>query len=241
MRQYGINCIIIEDDINWKTKLQILLDEIGISIIGVASNVAEAISLLQKHKPCIIIADVILGNEKVFDLFDYDKRFTDIPTIFLTVSDKEIDYKKSQVVKKSLYLVKPVHKLTLKGSIGSLCEALFNKLQQANNSIFIKGKYNERLNISFDKIVYIHQDRHYCTIVTTTHSFRLKKSLSNFLKELDTRFMQVHRSYCINTNYIVNFSVGLENIKLKDMSVAIPIGSTFLPVVKEYISQKNSL
>lgn len=240
MLQNNPECVIIEDDLNWKIKLQVILDEIGVSVIGTASSISEATTILQKVKPCFVIADILLGDEKIFSLFEKNEKFSEIPTIFLTVSDKEIDYKKAQIVKKLFFLVKPIHKLTLKAAIDNICDLKRYDSVEKEKSLIIKGRYNENIHIGLDKIIYLFQEKHYSTIITISKSFRLKKSMRKLLELLDNRFIQVHRSYCVNKNFINNFGVGLKNVKLKNSSISIPIGPTYVDSIKELISIKNS-
>ncbi len=232
-----INCVVIEDDFAWKTKILAMLDALDIAVQGVATDVASGVELLQKVSPDIVIADVMLGKERVFDIYASDPAFCKLPTVFVTQSDTEIDYKNAKKVLNHLYIVKPVHKLTLKSAIDNLCKI---KLPKAvNDGLTIKGKFNQKVVVPFEKIIYINQVQHYCNIYTQQQHFTIKKSLVNVIKDLDDRFMQVHRSYCINKAFIENFSVGLENIKVK--GVEIPIGNSFKDALKELIGEEFSV
>jgi two-component system, LytTR family, response regulator LytT len=232
-----INCVVIEDDFVWKTKMLAMLDTLDVAVQGVAADVSSGIALLQKVKPDIVIADVMLDKERVFDIYKCNPAFCKLPTIFVTQSDTDIDYINAKKVLNHLYIVKPVHKLTLKSAIDNLCKTKLPK--PVNDGLAIKGKFNQKIVVPFDKIIYINQVQHYCTIYTQKQHFTIKKSLVNVMKDLDDRFMQVHRSYCINKNFIENFGVGLENTKVK--GVEIPIGLTFKDTIKEVIGKEFSV
>jgi DNA-binding LytR/AlgR family response regulator len=236
----NLKAIIIEDDISWRTNFRIMLDDLGISVIGMATTVAEAVDLLEKHTPDIILADVLLDNELVFEVFDANYKFCKIPTIFITQSQREIHYEQANKVMISLFLIKPIHKLSLKSAIETLCS--FNTketLVSPAKKMVLRGKYNQKIELPLEKIVFINQDLHYCTIHTSNQQFVQKKSLVNLMKELDDRFMQIHRSHCVNIDFIDNFGVGLETLKLK--TAELPIGLTYKDDLKKLIAEKYSV
>lgn len=237
---FTMTAIIIEDDFNWKLKLQLILDELGIIIIGIADSIASANELLKKNTPNFILSDVILNTELIFDLFKLNREYCKIPTIFITSSQKEKNYEDSSIVKNHLYIIKPAHKLTLKSAIETLCGNINGRENKHTTAaITIKGKYNQKIELAFEKIMYINQNQHYCTIYTAQQHFVIKKSLVNIMKDLDDRFLQIHRSYCVNINFIENFGIGLELLKLKDLE--LPIGLTFKEKIKQLIAEKFSV
>jgi DNA-binding LytR/AlgR family response regulator len=231
--------ILIEDNFNWKIKFLKILDELNITVLGVATTVAESIALFQKHKPDFIVADILLDNDRVFEVFNKMPILCNIPTIFVTVSELEIDYTVANKMSKSLYLVKPIHKLTLKSSINLLIPTSQDKPNTNEAFIEIKGKYNQKVKLFLNKIAYIKQDHHYCSICTEKQIFVLKKSLSKLLLELDENFMQIHRSHVVNKSYIEKFGIGLETLKVN--AIDLPIGLTYKNDVQQLIAEKFTL
>ena len=160
-----IKAVVIEDDLIWKNKMLSLLDVLDISVLVIADTISAAAILLNKVKPDIVITDVLLGKERIFEMYNNTPAFCKLPTIFVTQSDTEIDYKSAQKVLKHLYIIKPIHKLTLKSAIDNLCKK--ESPATANNFLPIKGKFNQKIELPFDKIVYIKQNQHYCSIHPT--------------------------------------------------------------------------
>ncbi|MFY7964506.1 MAG: LytR/AlgR family response regulator transcription factor [Chitinophagaceae bacterium] len=229
-----LTCVVIEDDISWQLKFEMILEEIGITIMEFCNTVDSATECLTHKKPDFIIADVMLGEEKVFDVFKTNSALLDVPTIFATLSDINNDFEKANEIKNHIYLVKPFHKLSLQSAIELVCKDLLKRNNQSKQSLTVKGAYNQKIEISFDAIVYIEQNQHYSKIHTKKQNFTIKKSLSNVIKDLDDSFLQVHRSFCINKNYIQNFKPGLAFVKVYEQE--IPIGYTFKEKVKTYLA-----
>lgn len=232
-----MRAILIEDEAIWRTKLQVMLDELGIEIIDVATNVVDSITLLQKHKPDVIIADILLEHEIVFKVFDFNKQFCDIPTILATQSDKEIHFKQAAMLKKCFYVVKPIHKLTLRSAIDAVCglTADAEKSKNKSKTLAVKSRLNTKLELPLTSIIYIEQKMHYCHIHTSSKKeFVLKKPLSSLIDDLDETFLRVHRSYCINTLFIDNFLTGLQGVLVSGKQ--FPIGRINRERVKKFIA-----
>lgn len=229
-----LTCIVIEDDISWQLKFEMILEEIGVTIKATCNTVDKAIDALKKEKPDFIIADILIGEQKVFDVFKSNKDFLNIPTVFATLSDVEADFNSAIEIKNHFYLVKPFHKLSLQSAIELVCRDVLTKYDNPKQSIIIKGNHNQKIEISLDKIIYIQQNQHYSKIVTPKQNFILKKSLTNLLKELNDNFLQIHRSYCVNKKYIQNFKPGLSALKIYNQE--LPIGFTFKEKVKDHLS-----
>lgn len=232
-----MNCLIIEDNLIWSNKLLNFLDEFNITVIGVADDIKSAKALLSNTIPNFIIADIYLKNEKTFDLYSNNAAFCNIPTIFLTQSEADFEFEKANKVKQQLYLIKPIHKFTLLSAINQLNNN--NKLQVNTDLLEFKGKFNQIIKLPINKIIYIKQHQHYCTIFTENQEFVIRRSLVNVAKDLNKNFIQIHKSYIINKNYIENFKIGLSSIKINNQE--IPVGRTYKKNIMELISTEFSV
>ena len=232
----SLKAIIIEDDKLWRTKIQIMLDEIGITIIGIATSIATAEELLQKNKPDFIIADILLQNEVLFNLFIDNPTFCNIPAIILTQSDKESYYHQAKVLENHIYVVKPIHRLTLQSSVEKLL-GRWNKRKLAEKSLHIKGKYNEKIQLPFSQILYIEQEKNYCHIHCKNKTVVLKKSLTKILLELDDEFMQIHRTFAVNKTYINRYTAELQSVILNE-DIEVPIGRIHREKVKQNLADQ---
>jgi two-component system, LytTR family, response regulator LytT len=228
---------IIEDDFLWSTKLQIICDEIGLNVVGTATTVANSALFLANNSVDLIIADILLKGESVFELFKQNSLFGNIPTILATVSEDENDFEKAKFILKHLYLLKPIHLLTLKSAIGVLLpkDCLLQTADEIK-SITVKGSHNELIKLLPAHIYWIEQKRNYCFIKTKTNTYAIRKPLSIIAESLDANFLQIHRSYYINKIYIDRVTNDLLAIKIKNEM--LPIGRKFKDTVKQYLSEK---
>ncbi len=111
--------LIIEDDVMWQCKLQIIAEKAGLDIAPLAANIKEAEIILQTQKIDLIIADVHLQNESVFTLL-INKTHREIPTILTTASETKDDFLMSKKLANCMFLVKPFHHHSLLSTINLL-------------------------------------------------------------------------------------------------------------------------
>ena len=69
-RELIMQILIVEDDIMLADLLEDSLRSLGHEVCGIAGHVTEGISLIQKHRPQIVILDMHLGDELGSDVVD---------------------------------------------------------------------------------------------------------------------------------------------------------------------------
>jgi DNA-binding NarL/FixJ family response regulator len=63
-----VRALIVDDNAEFLAAASRLLEGDGIAVVGVASNAAEALRLVDEHDPDVVLVDVYLGDESGFDL-----------------------------------------------------------------------------------------------------------------------------------------------------------------------------
>jgi CheY-like chemotaxis protein len=63
-----VRCLIVDDSADFRDAASAMLRPAGISVVGLASNSAEALSLYQDLHPDVALVDVELGAENGFEL-----------------------------------------------------------------------------------------------------------------------------------------------------------------------------
>lgn len=225
-----IDVILIEDDPFWSKILEFYLTEMGFNLIAKIDNVETAKTILGMPKPDCIVVDVMLGEHKSFEIFD-NQELIEIPKIFITASESSENLEQSLGIKNSFFLVKPFHMLTLKSAINYVCSGKPSK--NSNYGIWVTGKQNIRLFLGVEDIVYVQSKLNYCLIKTIHNQYLIKTSLNKVKKSLSDAFMQIHRGYLVNINFI-------EKVQLKELIIFtksgnLPIGAKYKFDVKQYL------
>jgi DNA-binding NarL/FixJ family response regulator len=63
-----LRCLIIDDNHRFLNAARALLERQGITVVGVASSVAEALQRAEELRPDVMLVDINLGDQRGFDL-----------------------------------------------------------------------------------------------------------------------------------------------------------------------------
>src|SRR5882757_374459 len=103
----NLNILIVEDQFLEADNLSIILKNAGHSVQGIAKSVDQAVGLLKKSNPDIVLVDIVLkGDLNGIDLARIlDKK--NIPFIFLSANSNETTLEQAIATKPYGFLVKP--------------------------------------------------------------------------------------------------------------------------------------
>ena len=76
-----MRCLIVDDSADFRDAASALLARAGISVVGVACNSAEALSLCHEVHPDVALVDIDLGVESGFDLAEQFHRMATSPPL----------------------------------------------------------------------------------------------------------------------------------------------------------------
>jgi DNA-binding NarL/FixJ family response regulator len=63
-----LRCVIVDDNPAVLGAASHLLETQGVAVVGVAENSEEALALVQKLEPDVVLVDIVLGPESGFDV-----------------------------------------------------------------------------------------------------------------------------------------------------------------------------
>lgn len=118
-----VNIFVVDDDPDTRDLLRFMLEEEG-AIVTVATNAKEALSLLEKELPTILVSDVAMPEMDGFQLIAQIRELpqgAELPAIALTAYAREED--RLQAIRSGFndYLTKPVDPLELMQLIQRYC------------------------------------------------------------------------------------------------------------------------
>lgn len=179
--------------------------------------------MIDGFKPDLIISDIMLQDGNAFDIF-LEKKYLEIPTIFMTSFTGEDIFVQTKEIPKSTYLVKPFHKFSLLSSIQLILSKYppIKILPVVKNYIEVKGKNYQTKMILFEDIAYISAEGNYIFVITKNkQKFVRKMSLTNIKEELDDRFIQINKSHLINIDFIQRINLSKKTIIVNETNIAI--------------------
>jgi len=219
-----VKIYILEDEIITQELLKQTLENLQFKVCGMATNAEIALKEIELLKPDIAILDIRvegvqtgiwLGNQ------------LSIPFIYLTAFNDIETIKEAIISKPTGYLIKPFNNKDLFIAVELALSKIKNTAQ-----IIIKDK-DRNIVVLEEHILFAKKEDQYLTLYFKDSEKLIRSSIKDFLGQLDsTSFLQVHRSYVINKNYITAFN----NKEITINNSSIPISKSFAKEVLEEIS-----
>jgi YesN/AraC family two-component response regulator len=114
----GKKILVVEDETLIALNIQVELEKEGYQVIVDCFNVDQAIALIEKESPDLVIVDINLNDEKTgIDLAEMLLEKNEIPFMFLTSYSDKQTLEKVQSTKPYGYLVKPFNPENLHANV----------------------------------------------------------------------------------------------------------------------------
>ncbi len=228
-----LTCIVLEDEIPAQKILQNYIDKIpNLELLHVFNNATEANHFLNHRNIDLIFLDINLPD---ISGIDFIKTVKQPPAIIMTTAypDYAVDsFDLDTIVD---YLVKPFSfNRFLRGfhKAKSYTEKTFESSISVTNDVIFLNVDKTLHKIIMNDIVYIESDRNYITIITKEKKLSFLDSLKNWNEKLPGKiFIQVHKSFIINSQYVEKIS-GNELFITK---AKIPIGRTYKKKLLQFL------
>ncbi len=219
--------IAVEDEPLFANNLEIFIDKLGYDLVGMTDNSEEMLRFFFSLKPDLALIDInIKGSKNGIEVAQKIATSENpIPVIFITSYGDKKYFEDAKQTYPYAYLVKPFDEKVLERTI-ELAFARYAKSNPTENgevwqnallirdSFFVKaGDTLQKMKI--EDIMVVEVSGKNITLHTLKDTFTTRMSLKEIANKLPiTDFIQVHRSYIINANYI-------ESINTKDNTVKV--------------------
>lgn len=250
--------LILEDSFSQAESLRIALEDMGYEVAGVVASGAKALKVFREQQPDLAILDIkVFGEMDGIEVGKIIQAERPIPVIYVTAYDQE--FARTIPTHPAAFFGKPYSiedlnraiELAIYKHVNSRddgdsasgqypCRDLTN-LFFASDCIWVKpGAGQAFVKLSLNELRWFKADNVYLDIVTASKDKDLKiclpmSRLLECMAGLDgayRKFVQIHRSYLVNTDRISRFSKELITI---DEAEELPVGKTFLPGLLERI------
>ena len=242
-----ISILIVEDEFIIAEDIKNQFKKIGYEVTGVAKSYNKAIDLLNAELPDLVLIDIKLkGIKDGIDLAHTIKQHYHLPVVFLTSHADKMTVNRAKQVSPEGYLVKPFERDDLYTSIELALSNFIKKntseheqnafdegTQIIKDSIFVR-KDHLLVKIRFSELKWIKAEGNYLELYCTDKKMLIRSTLKDFLTKLPPAiFIQTHRSYAVNKEFISSF----EYTKLFIDSDEIPVGRSFVNNIKDSLTQ----
>lgn len=220
-------CLIIDDEELARELIETHLSQLdGFELVASCASAIEASTILQQQTIDLLFLDIEMP---VLTGTEFFKNLIQKPSVIFTTAyrDYALDGFELNAID---YLLKPI-------TFGRFFKGIEKFLESKNTTTEVILKDNDVVNknfiyirndrkqvkIKFDDILYIESLKDYVKIHLLEKNYVTKYSISEFQKQLDSRFIRVHRSYIINQNKISAYTK--HDIEISN--IEIPIGDNY--------------
>lgn len=235
--------LVVEDEKIHLEDILITLEELGQECVASTADPLDALELAEEHRPDVVVLDINLnGKISGIQLAKKIMQLYRLPVIFATSYRDAATINDALDIKPVTYLTKPVQSGDLQAALlmaqrlTQTDTATYTAELQHPKDDFIFIKVGDKLQkVNFKDVLLVQTDaKNYCTIITKDDK---KYSVRNSIQALlsifpPSNFMQVHRAYIINIQYVESYIEAEQCIVIKKYDV--PAGRTF----KEAIQQR---
>jgi DNA-binding LytR/AlgR family response regulator len=229
-----LNCVIVDDEPIARKLLQEYIEETGfLELAGVAENPVKAISVINSVKTDLIFLDI---NMPKMTGMEFLKSSSNLPMVIMTTAYGQYALEGFEMAVID-YLVKP---FSLDRFIKASQKALeLAKLKQ-NGAIIEKatGDYfyvkcdGKIERVMYNELLYVEAMANYVTLYTVNDKLVVYLTIKGILEKLPPgNFMQVHKSYVVNTDKIKT----IEGNMLHLGDTKITIGSSYVDDVMKRV------
>lgn len=216
---------IVEDDFNSIQIIKSYLTKFSnIEIVAISNDLMAAYNDFLFYRPDILLLDIMLGNENVFDIVDLFKPNKKI--IYIT---GHIEFSiKALKSKATDYLLKPINELDFNIAIEKAISEVADCNMQYDNLLNTKlavesVNYNDYYFLK--DIVYLKALKNYTEIFTINNSKIIaSKSLKYFENKLPKElFLRIHHGYLVNFHHLNRIEKNEEMNAIMSNNEKLPI------------------
>ncbi|MEL6639092.1 MAG: response regulator transcription factor [Bacteroidota bacterium] len=222
-----ISVLIIEDDDSYALEVEMIILELGYQVQAVVNNSEEALALVKKQRPDLILIDIFIDGEKDGIQVAEAIQPLDIPIIFITAHNQPTLYQRSRDLSPFAFIIKPFDKYTLQSMVESAIQLLGSNSpqQRVQNHFYIK--HNNQLDkVYIDRIHWIEVEGNYCILHTVQRRYAVKMSLRKLKEKLpDADFLQIHRGQIVQLAKIKNLDLQASTVILE--GATLPLGPKY--------------
>jgi DNA-binding LytR/AlgR family response regulator len=222
----SMRVFIVEDEPIHAEAIKIAIEEAGLELAGECDNADLAFDLIKKVMPDVLLVDIALpGLLNGITLAEKVHIELRIPHIFTTSFTFDEIIKQAVATHPAGYLRKPVDPVNLKAAVQIAVQDRYLENTDSEpaltDSIFTRiGDKLVRVNI--DDILIVKADGENCiSLVLEKKEIACRTTLKEFCSQLPSCFIQVHRSFYINTDHLDSFNEREQTVLLKGHSAPV--------------------
>jgi len=224
-------CLIVDDEELARNLIKRHLSQLEeFEVVGICGSAIEASRILQRDRVDLMFLDIEMPVLKGTELI---RNLNSRPDVIFTTAYRDYAVEGFELNAVD-YLLKPIVFGRFFKAIEKFLSLRAAKLPTVTaepesirmESIFIR-KNRKQVKVYLDDILYIDSLKDYIQIHLAEEKHVIKQGITAFERELDDRFIRVHRSYIVNREKVTAFT--RNDIEIG--KVEIPVGESYKEVL----------
>jgi len=234
--QYGNYPFILEDKAYIRKGLKIQLKELkrNIEVVGESASVKEALNLVERLKPNLILLDIQLLDGSAFDFLDKTK-FNKFNVIIITSYD---NYAIQALKHGALdYILKPIDLDELSNAIDKVKIDKITLRTSGLETKIVLNFINGSEIVKLGELLYCKSYKGYTTFyMRNGKEFLSSKPLKEYEDQLiKNNFIRTHQSYFVNSDFIQKFDSKNRKLLLIG-NIEVPVSARKIPLINSYFN-----
>ena len=251
-----IRALIIDDELPARSELGFLLDDIdGVSVVGEAGNVRDAVAVIKKTPADVIFLDINMPGITGLQLAEGLRTSHPNPPALVFVTAHSHFAVKAFEVDAIDYLVKPVEVDRLRSAIDKvrirqalqkgdsqlgedgIISADSATTDQVDNSKIMVTKSGKKFFVPIKDVCYIMAKDDYSYIFTSDDRYLSTKTLVKIEAQFEeTSIFRIHRRYLINLSKVISVNSvknGALTLAVEGTEEELPVSRRRVPALKQ--------
>ncbi len=231
-------CLIVDDEELARELIETHLKQLDqFELVASCSSAIEASKVLQTSHVDLLFLDIEMPVLKGTDFF---KNLTQKPKVIFTTAYRDyaiegfeldaIDYLLKPIVFQRFF--KAVTKFLTQANAQVITEVRIEAPEKKKEFVYVR-KNRKQIKVIFDDILYIESLKDYIKIHVQNEFHMVKYSISAFEKELDARFLRIHRSFIVNKDKVSAYTKNDVEIG----KIELPIGDAYKEKLFELLQE----
>ena len=224
--------LIVEDEPLYASHLEMLVEDLGHTILGCVEDAGAALRLAGETMPDLVLMDINIPGD--YDGIETAERILQqgsCQVIFITAEKDDRTFQRASRIGPVNFLLKPFDDLQVSRAIqlaGSSTKPPGKPTKEQSitdeENLYVKtGKKLRKIPVA--DITSVNADGRYCEIHTVTNRYLIRMTLQDLQERLpEERFIRTHRGHLVNEDFV-------ESIDLQDSEVVLS-GGRRIPLAK---------
>jgi two-component system, LytTR family, response regulator AlgR len=245
-----MDILVCDDEPLAAQRLTKLVEQLGHTVVAVASHGQQAIELSSQHQPDVVLLDIQMPEMDGLTCAKYLRELDHMPAIiFCTAYDQHaLEAFKSHA---DGYLLKPVLQQDLQHALDQLTklnQAQMNNLKQKENMEELHTKRTQIVAktyrgvelIPLENVYYFIADQKYVTVRHKNGSVLIDETLKDLELEFGNDFIRIHRNALVAVGYLDGLetvSSGQYQVRCRDLDERLAVSRRHLPTLRERLQK----